>query len=155
MSANRIGVDVVAMSLVVVRIFDAAERETLFPDRHFGFEAKGETSFDVLNGLLDGDVWGGRDEEVEVVGHEDEGVELIAAFSAVVIEELEEEICVVVDLEEATSIGGDGCDEEGADFLWSSLHRSKLERGAAGGKMTIVRGDWIVGFRFGRGRARG
>jgi len=46
-------------------------------------------------------------------------------------------------------------DEEGADFLGSSLHRSKLEREAAGGKMTFVRGAWIVGGRFGRRRARG
>jgi hypothetical protein len=108
MSANRIGVDVVAMSLVVVRIFDAAERETLFPDGHFGFQAEGEASFDVLHGFLDGDIRRWCDEEMEVVGNEDEGVELIAAFGAVVVEELEEKVGVVVDLKEAAAISGDG-----------------------------------------------
>jgi hypothetical protein len=143
--------DVVAMGLVVERTFDAAEREALFPDGHFGFEAEGEASFDVLHGLLNGDVGRGCDEEVEVVGHEGEGVELVATFGAVVVEELEEKVGVVVDLKEAAAIGGDGGDEEGADFLRSSLHRSKLEREAAGGKMTFVRRDWVEGFRFGRG----
>ena len=82
--------DVVAMGLVVERTFDAAEREALFPDGHFGFQTEGESSFDVLHGLLDGDVGRGREEEVEVVGHEDEGVELVAAFGAVVVEKVQE-----------------------------------------------------------------
>ena len=120
--------DVVAMGLVVERTFDAAEREALFPDGHFGFEAEGEASLDVLHSLLDGNVGRGCKEEVEVVWHEDEGVDLVAAFGAVVVEELEEKVGVVVDLKEAAAISGAGCDEEGADFLGSSLHRSKLER---------------------------
>ena len=72
--------------------------EAVLPDGHFGFQAKGEASFDVLDGFLDGDVRRGRDEEVQMVGHEDEGMELVAAFGAVVVEELEEEVGVCVDL---------------------------------------------------------
>jgi len=64
--------------------------EAVLPDGHFGFEAEGESSFDVLHGLLDGDVGGGGDEEMEMVGHEDEGVELVAAFGSVFVEKVQE-----------------------------------------------------------------
>jgi len=74
-----------------------------------------------------------------MIGHEDEGVELVAAFGAVFVEKLEEEVGVGVGLEEAAAISGDGGDEEGSDFLWGSLHGSKLERSVAGGKITSVR----------------
>jgi len=47
-------------------------------------------------------------------------------------------------LEETAAIGGNGGDEEGSDFLRGSLHRSKLGRGAAGGKITSV-WFWVFG----------
>jgi len=140
--ANGIFVDVIAMRLIAGGVLHSEFLEAVLPDGHFGFEAKGEASFDILHCLLNGDVGGGRDEEVEVVGHEDEGVELVAAFCAVIVEYLEEEIGVGVGLKEAAAIGGDGGDEEGSNFLRGSLHRSKLERGAAGGKITSV---WLWG----------
>ncbi len=127
--ADGVLADVVAMGVVVARVFDAAKREALFPDGHFGFESEGEAPFDVLHGLLDGDVGRGREEEMEVVGHEDEGVELVAAFGAVVVEELEEEVGVVVDLEEAAAISGNGGDEEGADFLRGEVHEGEVRAG--------------------------
>jgi hypothetical protein len=131
MRLDGVFVDVVAMGLVVAWVFDAAKREALFPDGHFGFEAEGEASFDVLNGLLDGDVRGGGDEEMEVVWHEDEGVESVAAFGAVVVEELEEEVRVSVGLEEAAAIGGDGGDEEGSDFLRGEVHEGEVRAGGS------------------------
>ena len=117
MRLDGVRVDIVPMRLVVARVFDAAKREALFPDRHFGFKAEGEASFDVLHGFLDGDVRRGCEEEMEMVGHEDEGVELVAAFGAVFVHQVEKEIRVRVGLEEAAAIRGDGGDEEGADFL--------------------------------------
>src|ERR1039458_5834927 len=138
MRLDGVCVDVVAMGLVVARVLDTAKREALVPDGHFGFEAEGEASFDVLNGLFDGDVWGGREEEMEMVWHEDEGVELVAAFGAVGIEEVQEERRVRVGLEETAALGGDGGNEEGSDFLRGSLHRSKLERDVVGRKITSV-----------------
>lgn len=89
-SSDGILVDVVAVGLEVASILDAAKGEALFPDGQFGFQAEGEAPFDVLHGFLDGDVGSWRDEEVEVVGHEDEGVQLVAAFGAVVVEEVQE-----------------------------------------------------------------
>jgi len=51
---------------------------------------------------------------VGVVGHDDEGVEFICAFGAVMLEGFQEEFGVRGDLKEATTIAGDGGDEEGA-----------------------------------------
>jgi hypothetical protein len=115
--ADGIRVDVVAMCIKVVRVFDAALREAIFPDRHFGFEAKGESAFDELHGLLNGNVRCGREEEVDVIRHEDEGVELVTPLRAIVVHQVQKEICVRVGLEETAAIGGDGGDKEGADLL--------------------------------------
>ncbi len=123
------------MRLIADGVLHSEFLEAVLPDGHFGLEAEGEASFDVLHSLLDGDVGCGRDEKVEVVGHEDEGMELVAAFGSVFVEGLEEEVGVRVGLEEAAAIRGDGGDEEGSDFLGGSLHRSKLERGAAGERL--------------------
>ena len=49
-----------------------------------------------------------------MVGHDDEGVEFICAFGAVMLEGFQEEFGVRGDLKEATTIAGDGGDEEGA-----------------------------------------
>ena len=47
----------------------------------------GEAAFDELHG---GGKVGGGEEEVDVVGHDDEGVEFVVAFAAVVLEGFEE-----------------------------------------------------------------
>lgn len=128
------------MGFVVARVFDTAQGEALLPDGEFGFETEGEASFDVLHGLLDGDVGRRGEEQVDVIGHEDEGVEFIAVFRAVVVEELEEQCRVCVGLKEAAAIGSDGGDEEGADFLWREVvHEERVACGRLGGKMTLVR----------------
>lgn len=51
---------------------------------------------------------------MDVVGHNDEGVEEVVAFVPVVLEGVEGELCVAVDLEEAAAVVGLGGDEEGA-----------------------------------------
>jgi hypothetical protein len=131
MRLDWICVDVIAMGLVVARVFDAAQGEALFPDGRFGFETEGEASFDILGGFLDGNVRRGGDEEVEMVGHEDDGVDLVAAFGAVVVEKLEEEVRVGVGLEETATIGGDGGDEEGSDFLRGEVHEGEVRAGGS------------------------
>lgn len=59
---------------------------------------------------------------MDVVGHDDEGVELEAAFGAVLLEDFEEEFGVAFDLEETSSVGGGGGDEERSDFLGCERH---------------------------------
>ena len=47
----------------------------------------GEAALDELHGALEGDGLRGE-EEVDVVGHDDKGVQFVVAFSAVVLEGL-------------------------------------------------------------------
>ena len=49
-----------------------------------------------------------------MVGHDDEGVELVEALVAVVLEGFEEEFGVGGELEEASAVVGDGGEKEGA-----------------------------------------
>ena len=49
---------------------------------------------------------------MDVVGHDDEGVEFVCALGAVVLEGCEEELGVCGKLEETTAVVGDGGDEE-------------------------------------------
>jgi hypothetical protein len=51
---------------------------------------------------------------VDVVGHDNEGVEFIVAFAAVVLEGFEEEFSGGCDLEESSAVVGLGGDEEGS-----------------------------------------
>jgi len=106
-------VDVVAAGLEVGVVADAVVGEAPLPDGEAGGEAVGEASFDELHRTLEGDGLRGE-QEVEVVGHDDEGVEEVVAFAAVVLEGVEEEFGVGGDLEEAAAVVGGGGDEVGA-----------------------------------------
>ena len=57
-----------------------------------------------------------------MVGHDDKGVELDAAFGALVLEYVHKEDGVLFDLEETATGGGDGCDEVSANLLWRDFH---------------------------------
>lgn len=109
MGAYRVLVDVVAAGFEVLCVPDAVVGEAALPDGKAGGEAVGEAAFDVADGA--GEVLGGE-EEVDVVGHDDEGVKFVEAFAAVVLEGLEEEIGVFG--EEAAAVMGDGGYEEGS-----------------------------------------
>ena len=54
---------------------------------------------------------------MDVVGHNDEGVECEAAFGSLILKSVDEEQGVAFDLEEASPGGGDRGDEVCADFL--------------------------------------
>ena len=63
-----------------------------------------------------------------MVRHDDEGVELKPAFGSLVLKDFNEQIGVLFDLEEASAIGSDSCDEVGAEFLRGSWHGWRRER---------------------------
>lgn len=155
--ANRVRVNVVAVRSEVARIFDAALCEAVFPNRRFGFETERESALDELHGLFDGDVRGRRDEEMDVIGHEDEGMDRIATLSAVVVHQTDQEIRVGVGLEGAAAVRGDGGDEEGADFLRGELGHEVEGRARRGGAKDYERArDFAMGIDFwGDLRARG
>jgi hypothetical protein len=88
-------------------------------------EAAREAAFDELDGALEGDVlWG--EEEMDVVGHDDEGVEFVVTFAAVVLEGFEEEFGCGCDLEETAAVVGLGGDEEGSVACCSGGDRHRF-----------------------------
>ena len=102
------GGDGVLMSVAFVRgeVFLSADGmvgEASLPDGELGREAVGEASFDEANGTLDCD-FERCEQEVDVVGHHDEGVEFEVASEAVMLEGFEEEGRIGVGLEEATAV---------------------------------------------------
>jgi hypothetical protein len=120
-------VDVVSTGVEVFCIADAVVDEASLPDWEFGGEAVGETAFDEVHGLGESFILRGED-EMDVVGHYDEGMEKVMLFGAVVLEGFEEEFGVVRDLKDAAAVVADGGDEEGAlvggslrDSHWGSL----------------------------------
>jgi hypothetical protein len=117
--ADGVVVNIVAAGVEVVAVADAVVAEASLPGGEMGGEAVGEAALDELHGALEGEVlWG--EKEVDVVGHDDEGVEEVVAFVAVVLEGLEEEFGVGVDLEEASSVVG-GTGDEICTVVWSSV----------------------------------
>ena len=92
---------------IVACILDAVFVITLLPDIHLALESKGEASLDELDGLLERNFGGGCDEDVDMIGHQDEGVECVAGFGAVVLKEREHKVRLVVDLEDPAAVVGD------------------------------------------------
>ncbi len=66
---------------------------------------------------------GRREDEMDVIGHDDEIVELEAALGAVLLEHADHECGVLVDLEETAAARHDRCSEEGAESLWREWHQ--------------------------------
>jgi hypothetical protein len=104
----------VAMADAVVGcVADAVVGEASLSDWEFGSEAMGEASLDESDGSFESFLWG--EEQVDVVGHDDEGVEFVVPFGAVVLEGFDEEFGVALDLEESASVVGCAGDEEGSE----------------------------------------
>ena len=104
--------DVEEARVEVEAVADAVVREGTLPDGKAGGEAVGEAALDEAHGAFEGLGWG--EEEMDVVGHDDEGVQLVVAFCAVVLKGLQEELGVGGELEEAAGVVGAAGDEEGA-----------------------------------------
>jgi len=127
--ADGVLMDVIAVRVEALAIGHTKLFEAVFPDGHFGFETEGESALYELHRLFNGDVRSGREDQVEVVGHKNEGVELVTMFRAVVAEELEEKVGVRVGLKEAAPLGGDSGDEVGAEFGREEFHAGRLACG--------------------------
>ena len=112
-------VDVVAVREEVFAVSDSAIGEAALPDGKFGTQAAGEAAFQQLHGAFERDVFG-CEKDVDVVGHDDEGVKFVVAFAAVVLKRVEEELGVCGGLKEATAIVGAAGDKICA-VVWGSV----------------------------------
>jgi len=96
-----------------------------FPYVYGAFQAEGETAFQVLHGFFQGDILGWRQQKMDVVGHDDEGMDRHAVLCALVSHYGEEEFGGAVGLEDAASLCGDEGEEESPDFLRRERHERK------------------------------
>jgi hypothetical protein len=79
-----------------------------------GSERMRIAAFDQLNGVLKCYVDSGREQEMNVFGHEDEGVDLKTAFAAIPIKTFQEEADIVLDDEESSALPRREGDEVGS-----------------------------------------
>jgi hypothetical protein len=117
-STDRILVNVAGMGDVVVDVRDATAVIAAFPYIQFAFEAKRKTSFEVLHYLFERDIWGRSQQEMDMVGHDNERMELETFFVSLALNDIEEESCVLFDLKKASAGRSDGSNEVGPEFLW-------------------------------------
>src|SRR5258707_14117169 len=101
--------DVEKLIVVVVRVCDAMRVAAFLPNLSGEVIANGEgkASLDQLNAALDGMIVGRRDQDVNVVGHDDEAVESKAALFAVTRERVHHEVGVCGALKDLTALMGD------------------------------------------------
>ena len=95
--------DVDELGVVVVSVSDSVLVIAAVPDFSCALltRCEGIAAFDVLNAFGGGFVYRRRDEDVRVVGHDDEAVELEAGFVAMLEESSDEEFGVGRSLEVA------------------------------------------------------
>jgi hypothetical protein len=90
-----------------------------------------------------------------MVGHDDEGVKLIAALIAVVGKGVEEEVSGGFYLEESAAVGRDGSDEVRSELLRRRERHLGRDKGKPGAKAPSWIGLWFRGLKapapFGRG----
>jgi hypothetical protein len=113
--SNWILMNVVVADAVVVCVTDAVVGEASLPDGEFGGKAVGAASSVKMAesaGSFESLLW--SEKQVDVVGHDDEGVEFAVSLGSVVLEGFDEEFGVAFDLEEAAAVVGSAGDEEGA-----------------------------------------
>ncbi len=91
--------DVIAVVQEVLAVADAVVSEAPLPQWKAGGEAPREAAFDELHDAFESEALRGK-HQVDVVGHDDEVVELVAALAAVMLQRFEEEFSVGRDLEE-------------------------------------------------------
>jgi len=105
------------MMYEVLRISDAMVGESSFPNLNrvsqSFFHGVREAAFDELQRTLERDPrWG--EQQMKMVGHEHEGVELKLCLAAIRVESLQEEAGHWFGYEQASSLPGDGCYEIGS-----------------------------------------
>jgi hypothetical protein len=111
--SDRVPVDVGAPDLIVFCVADAMVGETSLPDVKRRGETVREASLDKPDGTFESDRLRSN-QKVDVVGHDDERMELIVTFGPVVLEGCDEEFSVGRNLEKTASVVGCGGDEESA-----------------------------------------
>lgn len=109
--SDRVLMDVLVPHHEIFAVADAVVGEASLPDRSLGAHAVREATFDQAHRSLESDGLR-RQQEMDVVGHDDEGVEQIVPFCAVMLKGCKEQLAVRRNLKDAAGVIGAACDEE-------------------------------------------
>lgn len=107
--------DVEELVDVVVGVCDAMDVVPVLRDfsREVFANGEGEAALYQLDAAFDGVIVGGRDQDMNVVGHDDEAVESKATLFAVARERVQHKVGVCGALKDATALMGDRSDGKG------------------------------------------
>jgi hypothetical protein len=117
------------MLLIVLCIANPMIRKALFlpyqrPERQFPLDPEGKSAFDVLTGFFQRDVRRGRDNQMEVVRHNHELMQEVAALATIVLHNVKKQARHFLFSEEGMASVRDGGDEKRSDFLRSVVNRA-------------------------------
>ena len=110
--------NVVAMVGEILLVANSVVGKSSLPDLSFATEDCSErmriAAFDQLNGVLKRYVVSGSEQEMNMFGHEDEGVDLKSDFAAISVKSFQEEADIVLDNEESSALPRREGDEVGS-----------------------------------------
>ncbi len=76
------------------------------PNVHFAFQKERESPFDELHGLFQRNIVRRSQKQMNVIGHDDEGVQLKSAFAALGLQVVQHQVRRVRDLKDAAALCG-------------------------------------------------
>ena len=119
--------DIFAMPLIVLGVPNPMISKAFFlpyqkPEREFLLGAEGKSTFDVLSGFFQRYVCRRRDDQMEMVRHNHELMQKVAALATIVLKNIEKQSCHLLFSKDGTASVCYGRDKECADFLWSIFH---------------------------------
>src|SRR5208282_2642396 len=126
--AHRVHSDVLTMILIVLKIANEMIAETRLPNGPAFLHAKREPSLDELHGAFQGNLLCGREEQMDVIGHDDKFVQPIFLLVAIVSESFDQKVGGRLAPEDRLTVSGDGGDEEGAVGVHSEMVAGMGER---------------------------
>jgi len=125
----RVLVEVGAAGCEVFSVADAMVGEAALPDGKLGGESVGEAALDEAHDSFEADVLRSQN-QMHMLGHDDEGVQLVVALASVVLECFYEEFGVDGKLEEAATVVGRRSNKEcsGAGSAGGDRHAAIVRR---------------------------
>lgn len=118
---------------------DLALVEAAHPHIELAFQAEREATLNELHRFLERDVGSGRDQSMEVVRHDHEGVQKEFSLASVVQDGSLKEFCRGRDLKESAPLSGYSGDQIRPSLLWRDSHRGSLN------KRPVAKATYIVG----------
>jgi hypothetical protein len=109
------------MILIILKIADAMIAETCLPHRPAEFQAERESSFDKLHGTFQRDLVCGREQRMEMIGHDHEFMKQIFPLITIMSEGFDQEIGGRCAPEDRLAVSGDRGDEEDAVVVYLEI----------------------------------